>query len=193
MLPRLKHLHNQTENIDVLLHGGSKGFDSEFITKIFNRSAQVGHSVIAFNFPYLDRGDDSSSGEELLDEQEALGQILNYLQPFGYKKIRFIAKSLGRIVLSKYVSKLSSEDTDVEIVIIGYVLGDIDFTGYSGKISVIQGSEDKFGDDTAVKTDLEKQGISCNVIRIEGADHSYRTPGTKENTYVEEAISHIFK
>ena len=62
----------------------------------------------------------------------------------------------------------------------------------SGKITIIQGSKDKFGDIEAVKEDM-KGAISKDVVylSVEGADHSYRNE-LKEPVFEDEAIE-LFK
>lgn len=195
MYTTFNHYHQHTDTIDIILHGGSVGLDSDFIKSVFNNSVVNGHSVLAFNFPYYDRGDTSSSGEALLEEQEAILKYLEYIRPFGYTKINFIAKSLGGIVLSKFLSnhKLPADYQLKDIVVMGFVVGQVDFSGHKGHIKVIQGSEDKFGNDVIVKSELIKQGLDdYEIIPIKAADHSYNTPNTKDNKYVEAAVMQIF-
>ncbi len=43
--------------------------ERDFIQKIINKSKLNNHSVIAFNFPYLDRNEDHSSGPDLIEEK----------------------------------------------------------------------------------------------------------------------------
>lgn len=57
--------NKQAEIIDVVLHGGSYSMDSPFICKIIDASRKANHPVANFNFPYLDPGEDHSSGPEI--------------------------------------------------------------------------------------------------------------------------------
>jgi hypothetical protein len=66
-------------------------------------------------------------------------------------------------------------------MIFGYDIGYIDLKTFPGKIVIIQGDKDKFGDIEAVKNDMK------------GADHSYRVPETKEPIYEDEAVKMAFK
>ncbi|GAB4285971.1 MAG: hypothetical protein Kow0081_3940 [Candidatus Dojkabacteria bacterium] len=193
--PKIKFAYNQTDSIDIIIHGGSKGIESHFINKLFNASTNENHSTLAFNFPYLDRGDESSSGEELVEEQDTIDNILDFLKRFSFKKIHFIAKSLGGIVLAKYIANNGERLTsfEIEVTILGYVLGDIDLSGFTGRLTIIQGSNDRFGNADAVKDDLATKKLSeANVIEIEGADHSYRIPETKEPKFEDEVVSLVF-
>ena len=68
-LPNYKYFfNNKAEVLDVVLHGGSQGMDSGFMNKIIEASRIEGNSVVAFNFPYIERGEENSSGQELLEE-----------------------------------------------------------------------------------------------------------------------------
>jgi len=195
-LPNFKYFFsNKAEVLDVVLHGGSQGMDSGFISKITEASRKEGNSVVAFNFPYIERGEENSSGPELLEEIDALQNVLDYCQSEKYKNIRLIGKSLGGVVAAAYLKKLTSDQMKRYIAIIfGYDIGYIDIKDFSGKIVIIQGSKDKFGDIDAVKQD-NSGSISKDItyISIEGADHSYRVPETKEPIYEDEAIKAVFE
>ncbi len=64
---------------------------------------------------------------------------------------------------------------------------------FPGKISIILGEKDKYGNIEVVKNDL-KNAVSKNIeyFEIQKADHSYRNPQTKELVYENEAIE-VFK
>ena len=80
------------------------------------------------------------------------------------------------------------------IIIFGYDIGYIDVKKFSGEIVIIQGSRDKFGDVEAVKRDIDRSASKdITYFSIEGADHSYRIPETKEPMYEDEAIKVAFK
>jgi len=195
-LPNFKYFFsNKAEVLDVVLHGGSQGMDSGFISKITEASKKEGNSVVAFNFPYIERGQENSSGPELLEEIEALQNVLNYCQSDKYRHIRLIGKSLGGVVAATYLKKLSSDQMErYSTIIFGYDIGYIDIKNFSGKIVIVQGSQDKFGNVEAVKKDINGC-VSKDVtyFSIGGADHSYRIPETKEPVYEDEAIKVVFK
>ncbi len=194
-LPNFKYFHNNKSKIlDVVLHGGSVNMDSSLINKIVDASKARENSVVAFNFTFLERGEEQSSGPELIEEIEALKSVLEFCKTEKFENVRLIGKSLGAIVAAKFLSSLNSdEQKKYEIVVFGYVTGSINLKSFAGKIVIIQGSKDKFGDIEIVKNDM-KNAISKDItyFSVEGADHSYRDPETKEGIYEDEAIKLIF-
>lgn len=194
-LPNFKYFHNNKAKIlDVVLHGGSQGMDSGLINKIVDASRKSGNSVVAFNFPYIERGEENSSGPELIEEIDALQSVLDYCQSDKFENIRLIGKSLGGVVAGHYLKKVDPEQlTKFTLIILGYDIGYINLKSFPGKIVIIQGSKDKFGDIEAVRNDLNG-AISKDItyLSVDGADHSYRIPETKEPIYEDEAIKIVF-
>ena len=178
------------EVLDVILHGSSPGIEGGFFKKLFEASKQIGHSVVMFNFPFIERGEDHSSGPDLLEEIATLEKVLTDYKADSYQHIRLIGKSLGGIIAGEYLKKLDrAQLAKYSLVVLGYVRGSIDIKTFPGKIVIIQGSEDRFGNIDEVKVDL--QGCqSTDVIyhSIEGADHSYRDPITKDPIFEDQAV-----
>jgi len=195
-LPNFKYFYNnRAKNLDVVLHGGSQGMDSGLINKIIEASRKNGNSVVAFNFPYIERGEEKSSGPELIEETDALQSVLNFCQADKFESIRLIGKSLGGVVAGHYLKKLDPNQLDkFSLIIFGYDIGYIDLKTFPGKIVIIQGDKDKFGDVEAVKNDM-KGAVSKDIVylSVKGADHSYRVPETKEPIYENEAVKLAFK
>jgi len=190
-LPNFKYFHNnKARTLDIILHGGSKGMDSPFIQKLITASKNKGDSVLALNFPYLDRGEENSSGPELKEELAALEEVMNFCQANMFSHIRFIAKSLGAIVASYFLKSLEEKEHHrYSIVVLGYIAGSVDLKNFNGKITIIQGEKDRFGGIGVVKKDM-KSSVSKDVsyFEIKGADHSYRIPETKEPVYEDQAV-----
>lgn len=195
-LPNFKYFYNnRAKNLDVILHGGSQGMDSGLINKIIEASRKNGNSAVAFNFPYIERGEEKSSGPELIEETDALQSVLNFCQADKFESIRLIGKSLGGVVAGHYLKKLDPNQLDkFSLIIFGYDIGYIDLKTFPGKIVIIQGEKDKFGDVEAVKNDM-KGAVSKDIayLSVKGADHSYRVPETKEPIYEDEAVEMAFK
>jgi predicted alpha/beta-hydrolase family hydrolase len=162
------HFHSsKAKTLDVILHGASSGINSPFMLKIFKTSMNRGHSVIMFNFPYLERGEDHSSGPKLKEELKTLKMALNIAKFKKFNHIRLIGKSLGGIVASYYLRSLNPEEKKkYEVIILGYVTGGVKLKDFNGKITIIQGEKDKFGNLKAVKKDL-KEAISKNITYYE--------------------------
>lgn len=189
----LKFVKNNSDTLDVLLHGSSGGMNYSLMQKIADVCVKQGHSVVNFNFSYFERGDEQSSGPELKEELETLQSVLDECEAKEYKHIRLIGKSLGAIIASYYLKSLSTEEQPkYSIVVFGYVTGSIDLKNFEGKIDIIQGENDKFGNIQVVKDDL-KNAFSRNInyFEIKKADHSYRNE-LKEPVFEDEAIE-VFK
>jgi len=182
-LPNFKYFHNnKSKTLDVVLHGSSAGIDSDLINKIMEASKKIGNSVIAFNFPYFERGEEHSSGPELIEEIETLKLILSNCQSEKFESIRLLGKSLGAVIAGHYLKQIDSDlHKKYSVIVFGYDIGYIDLKDFAGKIVIIQGSKDKFGDIEAVKEDL-KGAVSKDIIylSVEGADHSYRNESKKQ-------------
>ncbi len=190
----IKYINNGFDTLDVLLHGSSGGMNYSLMQKIFDECAKQGHSVVNFNFPYFERGEEQSSGPELKEELETLQSVLDGCEAKEYKHIRLIGKSLGAIIASYYLKSLSKEEQPkYSVIVFGYVTGNIDLKTFEGKIDIIQGEKDKFGDIEKVKSDL-KDAISKNInyFEIKNADHSYRNE-LKEPIFEYEAIEFFSK
>ncbi len=188
------YYHNSKANIlDVILHGGSVGIDSLFMQKIFQKSKEKGNSVIMFNFPYFERGEEHSSGPELKEELKTLEKILDMVNAKDYQHIRLIGKSLGGIVTSYYLRNLKKDEQKrYEVIILGFVVGEVDLRSFRGGITIVQREKDKFGDIEVVKRSMK--GASSSEIyyfEIKGADHSFRDPQTKEPIFEDEAIARL--
>ncbi|MBP9759612.1 hypothetical protein KBD45_08015 [Candidatus Dojkabacteria bacterium] len=189
----LKLIENKPNTLDVLLHGRSGGMNYSLMQKIADVCVKQGHSVANFNFPYFERGEEQSSGPELKEELETLKSVLSECKAEEYKHIRLIGKSLGAIIASYYLKALSKEEqSKYSVIVFGYVTGSIDLKNFEGKIDIIQGEKDKFGNIETVKNDL-KNAVSKDIsyFEIKNADHSYRD-GLKEPIFEDEAME-IFK
>ena len=126
------------KNICLVLHGGgTAGIESPFISEIVAAIADSRRSVFAFNMPYCERGDESSS-PDLKEEVEALGSVLDYLRAEGYERTTVIAKSLGAIITIFYLEQTPSPD--LAAVVLGYVIGDVKTPAIAPRFGlVIQG------------------------------------------------------
>lgn len=177
--------------LDVILPGASPGIEGQFIKKIFDVCKQQNHSVIAFNFPFYERGEEHSSGPKLKEELNALGYFLKYADYKKYKTVRLIGKSLGGIVVRHYLKSLpQAEKGRYEVFILGYIPGEEDLKDFNGKIVIIQGEKDRFGSILEVKKEFEgAKSRNISYFEVAGADHSYRDPDTKEPKFENEVIT----
>lgn len=185
----MNFVETKSDTLDVLLHGAGGGMNHTNMLKAVDVCVKQGHSAVNFNFPFFDRGDEHSSGQDLIEEVETLKKVLIECKADRYNHIRLIGKSLGAIIAAKYLSQLKPEEQKkFSVVIFGYDTGMINISTFSGKISIIQGEKDKYGNIEIVKNDL-KNAVSKDIsyFEIPNADHSYRNE-QKEPIYENEAI-----
>lgn len=195
MLPKFEFYQDDTIGIlDVVLHGSNSGIESPFIQKIFEAGKQVERSIAIFNFPYIDRGEKKSLDDPREEEISALKIVLEELGSDRYQKVRLIGKSLGAVVAAEYLSSLDKdEQKKFELVVLGYDLGWIKLSGFSGKVMIIQGSEDEFGDIDDVRKDLRGAVFEKLILHgVGGADHSFRNPKTGEPEYVNKVLKLLY-
>ncbi|NMD01450.1 MAG: hypothetical protein GYA62_17245, partial [Bacteroidales bacterium] len=169
----IKFTKTKSNPLDVLLHGSGGGMEHSNMKMAFDACVEKGHSVVTFNFPFFERGEEHSSGVELKEEIETLKEVLNKCKAIEYKHIRLIGKSLGAIIAAKYLSTLSPDvQMRYSVIIFGYDTGMIDISTFPGRIFVIQGEKDKYGNIEIVKNDL-KNAVSKNIeyFEIPKADH----------------------
>lgn len=180
------------KTVYLALHGGGpEGVETPFISNIINALTSTRNSVFGFNFPYCERGEENSSGEELTEETAVLDKVVRFLRGEGYEKIVIIAKSLGGITTSYWLEQ--HPDENVEVVVLGYVIGSVKTVALQGKLHlVIQGENDRFGDAEAVNEELAKHNVGAEVVEVAKADHSYRNE-QKEPVYQDQAIELLIK
>lgn len=95
------------------------GVETDFISSIFDAIAATKNSVLCFNFPYCERGEESSGGPKLKEEVDALKQVVDFAHLEGFYEIRIVAKSLGSIITSYYLEQYP--DSQIELSILGYI------------------------------------------------------------------------
>ena len=180
---------NGTKTIYIILHGGGAvGVETDFISSIFDAIAATKNSVLCFNFPYCERGEESSSGPKLKEEVDTLKQVVDFAHLEGFYKIRIVAKSLGGIIASYYLEQYP--DSQIELSILGYIPGEIKQRAISNNLKlVIQGTNDRFASPVEVRKAV---GNLAEVVEIVDADHSYRN-SQKEPVYQDIAIKELIK
>jgi len=185
------HFHNsKATTLDVILHGGSGDINSPFMQKLFQYSKNNGNGVIMFNFPFLERGEEGSSGPELKEELGVLRKMLSIAGSDKFSHVRLIGKSLGGIIASCYLNSLTNEEKKLyEVIILGYVTGEVKLREFPGQIIIIQGEKDRFGNIEVVKKDMDGTISKCIIYHeIPNADHSFRDPETKEPVYEDRVV-----
>ena len=193
------HFNPKAESVDIILHGASSGIESSFMEGLFEKSIEVGNSAMMFNFPYIEQGEGSRPSDDLREEVDTLDDIVKFVKQFDYKHVRFMGKSLGGLVASKYISEILSVKQvpfTYELIIMGCIVPYYDFKISGVKsVTVIQGSDDDYGKPIDVEELLSNivqgEDIKVQVHEVKNANHSYHAPGTKDKAQVEQAISFI--
>ena len=178
---------NKSKNIYLIIHGGGPvGVETDFISAIFDTIAKTNNSVLCFNFPYCERGEENSSGPDLLEEVSTLKQVIDFVHAEDYDHITIIAKSLGGIISSYYFAKYPVKSID--LIILGYIPNEIKQNEISENLKlVIQGENDRF----ATPSEVQKiVGNKIAVIEIKNADHSYQDHN-KQSIYQKEVLDHL--
>ncbi len=163
--------------LDVILHGSGKGFEtSESIQKIFKTSKLMARSVVMFNFPFIERGEEHQEERSREEEIETLKNVLDICEAGKYQKIRLIGKSLGGIVASEYLTGLSNKDQEkYELVILGYIPGETKVNSLVCKITIFQGSDDDYGNIQDVRDEVvEASAEEISMFEVSGANHSFK-------------------
>ena len=174
----------------LVLHGISEGAESEFIKNIVTKAQQEKTPILAINFPYMQRGETSTS-KGLQEEIQAIAEAIEQLAKENPGQIHIIAKSLGGIAASFYLDK--THDPRIrKLTLLGAVLGDLKMSGLRGiEVDVIQGQNDRFGSPEEVKKAFDSAGLPLHrLIEVEGGDHSYRD-ANKEPIHQNHAVEEI--
>lgn len=185
------------ERVFLLLHGIGDGINEPYTRELSGALTEREQSTIALQFPYMDRGENHAS-PELAEETQALQQTWEFLRDEHYSHVTIIAKSLGAIVASHWLNRNLNID-NLDINIMGYVLGErgVITEALDGKLNVIiQGEHDRFGNASAIRTELANYGIRGEVVEMIGADHSYRNPSDPKDrpaAYQTQAIDELLK
>lgn len=194
MVHYIHYRNGATKQLNVLLPGSSMGFQTGLISKIFNRFVQEGLSTVSFNYPFLDRGEENSSGPELKEEIKMLKEVMQDIGIDSYERVNFIGKSLGGIVAAHFLARQGNQRwlKNFSLSILGYVKGSINLEGISCPTIIIQGQNDRYGDIEQVKNDFQaKDHTHIQFVEIASADHSYRDQ-EKRPVFEEEAIEALF-
>ena len=192
-LPTLQFLHSaNSPKLAIIVHGASEGIDSDFMSELINKCYSNSSSVLAIQMPFKDRGESQSSGKELNEELEALRTALEFVDCKSFSSLYFIGKSLGGIILSRYLDTNNfTPDIEINLCILGFIVGDTIIPNHINTIKVIQGEFDKYGNPNDVNSILNQSQIKNKELHIiKQADHSYRN-SNKEPEYYKKAISEV--
>lgn len=162
----------------LLIHGVRGGIDEAYIQTVLKKLIARKDTVMAFNFPYMTRGETVPSGGAFEEEIDALEAAYTFLKAKDKTPIHIIAKSFGGIAVSHWLTQ-NPDISDVEVSIMGYIPGEGDegimIEALRGKLkAVVQGDNDRYASPDVIRAELLRYDITAEVIEIPNADHSYR-------------------
>ncbi len=192
-LPTYTHHHKlNSKTLFVILHGGNAGINDPFLGKIYDKVILANQSYLTIQMSFKDRGESSSSGAETLREIQEVQTVLDQINIKNYENIKFIGKSLGGLVLQRFITQSNSfNNPKTSLTVLGYLVGDVDVSNFKGNIHVIQGENDPYGNLEIVQKELDSSpSASVKLEIIKGGDHSYRND-KKEPVYQDEVVGLI--
>jgi predicted alpha/beta-hydrolase family hydrolase len=186
--------HNKlnSNTLFVILHGGGAGIEDPFLGKIYDKIISANQSYLAIQMSFIDRVESSSSGLETPREIEEVQTVLDQINLSNYTDIHFIGKSLGGLVLQRFITQSPVFNAlKTNLTVLGYLVGDVDISQFQGSLHIIQGEYDPYGTPEAVQKDLDlSPNTSAKLDIIPNGDHSYRND-KKEPIYQDEAVGLI--
>lgn len=182
----------------LLLHGIRGGINETWADALFRKLRDRDNTVLAFNFPYLTRGQDRNGMSTLEEELDSLQSAYDFLNEERKSPIHIIGKSFGGIVASHWLSR-NSDIRETDISIMGYVPGEDNIlpNALRGKLRVvIQGEHDRYASPSQVKSELAAHQVKAKVFDIPDADHSYRnikSSNQSQYEFLEKALNELLK
>jgi hypothetical protein len=185
--------NNNSTQWYVVLPGANGGMGTGFMKNIFQKLDLLGRSYLAFNYPFQERGEHSSSGLELEEEVAELKKYLALIKKENGKvDFVFIVKSMGGVVLEKFLIKYPGFNPRIKkIFVMGCLVDDIRFENYHDIFVVVQGEFDKHGTENEIINKYMGRGENFHFHMIKGADHSYNSSVAKDGKYEDEAIQFL--
>jgi predicted alpha/beta-hydrolase family hydrolase len=192
-IPTYTHYNKLNSNtLFVILHGGNAGIEDPFLQKIYTKIVNSNQSYLSIQMSFKDKGENSSSGPETLREIDEVQTVLSQIDLTNYEKISFIGKSLGGLVLQRFLT--TSQQFNIpktNFTILGYLVGDVNTSEFKGNLHIIQGENDPYGKTEDVQKELDVSKANSSILDIvSGGDHSYRND-KKEPVFQDEAVSLI--
>lgn len=184
----------------MLIHGVRGGIDEAYVQTLQKKLVARGDTTLAFNFPYMTRGETTPTGGTFEEELDTLQIAYDFLKAEGKAPIHIIAKSFGGIAVSHWLAR-NQDIKDVDVSIMGYIPGEggIIPDTLRGRLKmVVQGDHDRYATPDAIRAELRTHRLGGEVIEIPNADHSYRDtisanppPYAYQEMAIDELLSHV--
>lgn len=190
---------------NILVHGNSEGYNSEFMQYIAKHLYQSGKKVFGFDFKYINK--DSEPSKNLEKELEQLKGVIQEHKNRGYNSINLIGKSLGGTICLN--TEIVNDKSVKNIFIVGFpiILGfpanlsllknkpvqndpeAIDMyrklfkkLGQNvKKITIIQGKDDLLGDKKTIQSSMSSLSVKPKILFVENASHGFKPINDSKN------------
>jgi predicted alpha/beta-hydrolase family hydrolase len=165
-----------SEDLNVIVHGGGEGINSVFIQKIKN--VYDDESTLLIQMPFMDRGEEGTTTPTFDEEIKTVEDVMKQVDLSKIKNINFVGKSIGAHILIAYIYKNYSEldNYNLRITFLGML---VDLFKYEEtkpiRISILQGTKDKYGSiDDIISMIKQSNSPLISLVRFENADHSFK-------------------
>ncbi len=141
--------------------------------------------------PFKDRGENQTRSPETLEEIQVVEKVISSLDISNYKVINFIGKSLGGLILQRFIEKSKFNTNKHQLTILGYLTEYVDISSLKTQLHIIQGEKDRYGkldDLNKLISGNPKKDIELSVVAK--GDHSYRDEN-KNPLYQDKAVELI--
>ncbi|MBI2010747.1 MAG: hypothetical protein HYS89_00710 [Candidatus Colwellbacteria bacterium] len=190
----MEELNNAVESDELvlILHGASKGINSEPVTSIFNRLKTASKRVSAIEFSFITKKTDPDP-DQIVETEE----LENYLKAQRYKRLTVIAHSNGGLVALVATTRglvinhlillgLTSVTKEGTKQIIAEIVRKI--TSEGNRVTIIQPENDPYSTPLEVKNFINEFDLDVELYTIPG-DHYFRGAEPKLSDLIYELVS----
>ncbi|NTV31377.1 esterase family protein [candidate division WWE3 bacterium] len=170
----IESTNSDTNDLIIISPARRKGIDSGLITQLFNQSTSLNYSIVMFDYTYFVNHAEPS--DDYVKEYEDLKKVVKHVrQTYPDKRVHLIGHSLGGVV-SSWMAKEWPE-VIASVGVFGYIPDKIDFGSYQGRVHIVQGDFDDYGDEVLIANSMEAFGIRYTLDMVLDADHLFRGTG----------------
>jgi predicted alpha/beta-hydrolase family hydrolase len=181
-----------SEDLNVIVHGGGEGINSDFIQNIKN--VYDDESTLLIQMPFMDRGEEGGTTPTFDEEIITIEEVIKLVDLTKIKNLNFVGKSIGAHILLAYIYKnyTQLDNYNLRITFLGML---VDLFKYDEtkpiRISILQGTKDKYGSIEDIVTMIKQTKSSLiSLVRFENADHSFKDEN-KNPIYQDDVIKQL--
>jgi len=173
-----------------LAHGAGGTRRTPLLGRVATALAATGRRVLLFDFPYVDAGRRAPDPPSVLEATVA--SVAGHLRgALGARHVVLGGKSMGGRIASQAVAGGLAADA---LTFLGYplhpparpeVLRDRHLAAIRAPMLFLQGTRDSFARWDLIEGVCRRLGSAARLVRLEGADHSFRVPKRSGRTDAE--------